>query len=274
MSEQFVSKIALQEPKGEAALNAAAMLWFIVLFIGQGLFLYFILAFYAPGMMSGDLEGWNRHPMISDPYVRGDGLGNAAFASHIVLAVVITLGGTIQLIPWVRARAIGFHRWNGRAFMMAAIGASLSGFYAVWFRDAASDDIVSDISISLNGTLILVFAGMAWRMAAMRNIDAHRRWALRAFMVTNGVFFLRFGFGGWLVMTQTPPSSETFHIFAFLSYLLPLAITELYLRAKEGSLLSKRLMAGVIIVAAAYLATGFFGFYFVFMKTILGAATV
>jgi hypothetical protein len=274
MAEPVVSNTAGHRTLGEGALNAATTLWFAVLVLGQGLFLYFILAFYAPGLVSGNLEGWNRHPMISDPYVRGDGLGNVAFASHIILAAIITLGGTIQLVPGLRARAIAVHRWNGRTFILAAIGASLSGLYAVWVRDGGSDDTVSDISISLNGGLILVFAGLAWRMAAMGQIDAHRRWALRALVVTNGVFFLRFGFGGWILITQASPTSETFHVFAFLSYLLPLILTELYLQSKDADGIFKALMAALIVAASVYLAIGFFGFYFVFMQTIFAEATV
>lgn len=274
MTEHVENNMISKTSRSTDPLTLATNLWFTVLVIGQGLFLYFILAFYAPGLMSGDLAAWNRHPMISDPIVQGDGMGNFAFASHIVLAIIVTLGGTIQLVPWVRARAIGFHRWNGRAFMLGAIGASLSGLYAVWGRDASSEDIISDTSITLNGILILVFAGLAWRAASMRHIDTHRRWALRTFMVTNGVFFLRFGFGGWLVITQTPLSEDTFHVFAFLSYLLPLAITELYLRLKDSDGFARFLVTAIVLAAAAYLAIGFFGFHFVFMTTILEAAAV
>lgn len=271
MTKSVVTGDAPRRPWGESALNAATTLWFVVLVLGQALFLYFIFAFYGSGFVSGDFEAWNRHPMISDPYVSGDVFGNVAFASHIVLAAIITLGGAVQLIPWVRARAIGVHRWNGRVFMLAASAASLSGLYIVWGRHGDSGDIFSKASISLNAVLILLFVWLAWRAAATRNIGAHRRWALRAFMVTNGVFFLRFGFGGWIVITQAEPSALTFHVFAFLSYLLPLALTELYLRAKAAGEVARVSMAGVVLGAAGYLAIGFFGFYFVFMRAILGA---
>lgn len=272
MAEAVVTGAAPRRALGLGALNAATTLWFVVLVLGQALFLYFIFAFYAPGAMSGDLEAWNRHPMISDPYVEGDLVGNIAFASHILMAAIITLGGAIQLIPWIRARAIGLHRWNGRVFMLSAITASLAGLYIVWIRHGGSGDGVNNASISLNAALILMFAGLAWRAAATRNIAAHRRWAMRAFMVTNGVFFLRFGFGGWIVITQAAPSALTFHVFAFLSYLLPLALTELYFRAREAGDTARLAMAGLVFAAAGYLAIGAVGFYFVFMQTILGAS--
>lgn len=274
MAETVADSTARRKTSGEDVLNAATKFWFAILVLGQGLFLYFILSFYAPGMIAGDLEAWNRHPLISDPYVDGDPLGNVAFAAHIVLAAIITLGGTMQLIPWLRARAIAVHRWNGRLFMIAAIGAGLSGLYAVWGRSEERNDIVSDVSITLNAVLLFLFAGLAWRAAAMRRIDAHSRWALRTFVVTNGVFFLRFGFGGWIVVTQASPSLATFHLFAFLSYLLPLAVTELYLRAKVSSNLSQFLVAGLVLAATGYLAVGFLGFHLVFMQPILGAATL
>lgn len=271
MVEAVATGSAPRRALGVGVLNAATTLWFAVLVTGQALFLYFIFAFYGPGAMSADFEAWNRHPLISDPYVEGDLVGNVVFASHILMAAIITFGGTIQLIPWIRARAIGMHRWNGRVFMVAAITASLGGLYVVWIRHGGSGDSLSHVSISLNAVLILLFAGLAWRAAATRNIASHRRWAMRAFMVTNGVFFLRFGFGAWVVITQVEPSPTTFHVFAFLSYLLPLALTELYLRAKEAGGVARLSMAGIVLAAAGYLAIGIVGFYFVFMQTILGA---
>lgn len=272
MAEAVAAGAAPRRALGVGVLNAATTTWFVVLVLGQALFLYFIFAFYAPGAMTGDLGAWNRHPFISDPYVEGDLLGNIAFASHILMAAIITLGGTMQLIPWIRARTIAVHRWNGRVFMLAAITASLGGLYVVWIRQGGSGDSLSHTSISLNAALILLFAALAWRAAATRNIAAHRRWAMRTFMVTNGVFFLRFGFGAWIVITQAEPSSLTFQIFAFSSYLAPLALTELYFVAKESGPLARFSMAGIVVLAAGYLAVGLIGFYFVFMKSILGAA--
>ena len=53
-------------------------------------------------------------------------------------------------------------------------------------------------------------------------------------MVANGVFFIRIGVTAWMVLNQGRLSETVFYIFDFASYLLPLAVLELYLRAKDG----------------------------------------
>ena len=91
-----------------------------------------------------------------------------------------------------------------------------------------------------NGALILLCAALAWRMASARDISSHRRWALRTLMVVNGVFFLRLLFSGWIMLTRSEPSTMMFYAFEAASFLLPLAILELYLRARDkgGPILS------------------------------------
>lgn len=272
MTEALAVGAAAPRSLADAALGAATKAWFFVTLAGQWVFLYYIVAFYAPGAMSGDFASWNRHPFLHNAFVAGDVAGNIAFAAHVALAAMIALGGTLQLIPQIRARAIGFHRWNGRLFMSAAMLASIAGLYMVWIRGHQTSGLVGAISITLNAVLVLLFAAMAWRAAASRNIASHRRWALRTFMVTNGVFFLRLIFPGWIVLTQSEPPALLFHVFSFASYLLPLALLELYLRAKEGGGMLKGVAAGSVLVGAAYMLVGLFGFYMIFVQSILGAS--
>jgi hypothetical protein len=255
----------------DASLKAAATLWFFVMVAGQWVFLYYIAAFYSGPTLSGDFAQWNRHPFVTG-YVPGDTIGNLAFAAHVMLAIVISLGGTLQLIPQIRARAAWLHRWNGRVFLLTSIIVSLAGFYMVWLREAESGGF-DDLSISFNGALILAFAALAWRTAASRNIVSHRRWALRTLMVVNGVFFLRLIFSGWLLITQKEPNALTFYMFEFASFLLPLAILELYLQARDkGGPAMKAAAAATLFGTSAYMAIGTVAFTMIFVVGILSGS--
>lgn len=252
-------------------LDWAAALWFAVMITGQWIFVYYIAAFYGASTMSGNFEAWSTHPFVKG-YVPGDAVGNLAFATHVMLAIVITFGGMLQLLPQIRQRAAWLHRWNGRAFLSLSIIVSLAGFYMVWLRQGATPEI-HDLSISVNGALILLFAGLAWRTAAARNITGHRRWALRTLMVVNGVFFLRLLFSGWIILTQSEPSTLTFYAFETASFLLPLAILELYLRARDGGGPILRTAATTTLLAATgYMAIGTFAFIMIFVVGILSGA--
>jgi hypothetical protein len=268
MTEGVLGAAAAPRDGSGGALKGAATTWFVVMVIAQWIFVYYIAAFYGERTVSGDFASWNEHPFVKG-YLAGDVIGNVAFATHIMLAVLITFGGTLQLIPQLRASAPWLHRWNGRLFLTLSIIVALAGFYMVWLREPV-DDVVADLSISVNGVLILLFASLAWREAAARNFIKHRMWALRALLVVNGVFFLRLIFSAWLMVTQTEPSAAFFYVFEWSSYLVPLAVLQLYLHAtSRGGPVARYVSAGTLYAASAFMLVGAFGFSMIFIRMIV-----
>ena len=73
----------------------------------------------------------------------------------------------------------------------------------VWTRGTAGGDAMR-VGISINGVLILIAAVMAWRHAAARRIDRHRRWAMATFLLVSGVWFFRVGLLAWIMINQGP----------------------------------------------------------------------
>jgi hypothetical protein len=127
----------------------------------------------------------------------------------------------------------------------------------------ASVDAIHGVAVSLNAVLILVFVALAWRAARVRDIESHRRWALRAFLVANAAgFFVRVLYAGWSVFTAGAGTSKNMdgpvnYLFAFATYLLPLAILELYLRARASSSTVARFATAIVVVAfTAYTTVG------------------
>src|SRR5262245_60254234 len=112
------SRAAKTRDVSHAALRATAGLWFFVTVLGLWVFLYRIVAQYGLATVSGNFQDWERNNQLYSGYVAGDVAGNLAFAAHVMLAAVVTVGGALQLIPRIRARAIAVHRWNGRAVML------------------------------------------------------------------------------------------------------------------------------------------------------------
>ncbi len=246
------------------ALHAAGVLWFVIAAIGQTAFIGFILAFYGVRTARGDFAGWNDKPLI-DGYVKGDYLGNVVFAVHVLLASVVTLCGLMQLVPALRNRWPRVHRWTGRTFLSLAIFMALSG---VWLEVVRGTylSMISAVATLINGVLILVFAAFAWRHAIKRRFEAHRRWAMRTFMVVSGVWFLRVGLMGWILVNRGPVgmndtlSGPTDIVMTFGSYLIPLAILELYAAAQRSqSGVLKGAAATVLTLATAFTAAGVFG---------------
>lgn len=254
------------------ALGAAATLWFSAAAIGQGLFLFYILRFYGPSTLTGNFQVWRLNKMLIRGYVPGDTAGNLAFGAHVLMAAVITFGGTVQLVPQIRARAPAVHRWVGRAFLTTAMGASLVGLYMTAARNAAGP--VGATAISLDAVLILAFSALAWREARTRDFASHRRWAMRAFIVANGVWFMRVGFAPFAILAKAIGRTDLidpfFMVWGFGAYLLPLAVLELYFRAKENAGPRGRLaMAGGLVTLTALMSVGIVGTWLGFFAPVL-----
>lgn len=246
-----------QGSAARTALEWSGRAWLGVAAIGQLVFVVYIAVVYGRAAMAGTPDAWNQ--VMPRGNVPGDTLGNFAVAMHVLLAALITLGGLVQLVPQLRKRAPALHRWNGRIYVLTSFLISIGGLYMVWVRGS----VTGGVAISLNALLIMFCAAMALRHARARRLAVHRRWALRLFMVVSGVWFIRIGVMGWVFANGGPVGfdPETFSgpfitFWSYASYLLPLAVLELYLRAQDGGGASARLaMAGTVFALA--LATGF-----------------
>jgi hypothetical protein len=86
---------------GRRALTGAARLWFAVTACGQWIFTAYVVALYGGAAVRGDLGAWNR--VLPHGYVPGQTVGNAALASHLLFAAILSFGGPLQLVPWLRS---------------------------------------------------------------------------------------------------------------------------------------------------------------------------
>jgi uncharacterized membrane protein len=241
------------------ALAGAAQLWLLVAVIGQWVFFYYIARFYGPSTLSGNFHAWTRNSNLIKGYVAGDGAGNLMFGAHALLAGVIAFGGALQLVPYLRVRASALHRWNGRLFMVTALGVSISGLYLIWVR-GSSPTLLGAFATSLNAVLIIAFVIQAWRSAVARDIAEHRRWALRAYLVANGQWFTRVGVYAVGILAR-PVIEPFFVIWGFGCTLVPLAVLELYLRTRDQSgPAGQWAMAGALGGLTALTAVGIFGY--------------
>ncbi len=228
------------------ALSTAASIWFVCATIGQWAFVYFILAFYGANSLSGNFAALNEKPHITG-FVPGDSLGNSQWLIHVFLAALVTFAGVLQLIPAIRQRWPCLHRWNGRVFMVTALIATMTGFYLTWIRGSQLN-LPSALSTSLNGVLIIAFVTLAWRNAMQRDFARHRRHALRAYLLVNGVWFLRIGIilAGLVLSAfgmEMSYDSPAFLAVSYLSWIAPIALLQLYFKAQAAA--STKLKYGV-----------------------------
>ncbi len=250
--------------RGRAALRWAATSWYLIAVAGQFFFALYITWLYGGGALRGDPTVLST--VMPRGYIRGDTVGNVTVVTHLVLAVVIILGGALQMVPMVRRRFPAVHRVTGRSYIVAALLISLGGLYLVWSRGTVGN-VEQHLASTLNAVLMLTFAVLAWRAARQRRFAVHRRWALRLFLVASGVWFFRVGLMLWLLIHQRPVGfdPQTFQgpfltALAFGESLVPLAVLEAYLWAQErGEASGRLLVAAVLVILTVGTAAGIFG---------------
>ncbi|MEM9739338.1 MAG: DUF2306 domain-containing protein [Pseudomonadota bacterium] len=263
MSTAFIADATEFTPQRDL-LKWSGLAWFTVAAIGQLAFIAFIAVFYGVSIFTGDFAAWNEKPLI-EGHVEGDSTGNTMFAAHVLIAAVMTLSGLMQLVPGIRARAPLFHRISGRTFISTAILLAFGGLWLVWVRGTYLS-LVGAVSGTLNALLIIGFAAAALFFAINRQIDQHKRWALRLFMVANGVWFLRVGMMAWMMLAGGPlgmnrtMSGPADVVLLFGCYLIPVAVLQLYFMAQDSaSEWRKHAVSGVVFASTGVMALGIFG---------------
>ncbi len=261
VSDIQLKEQTLQLRKSARLLQKSKNLLFGIGVTGQWLFVLYIVAFYGGIWVSGAYEKINEQ--LPHGLIEGDTMGNFALGIHLFMAAVITFGGPLQFFPAIRNRFPSFHRWLGRVYFVIAFLAAGSGLYMIITR-GAHGGLINALGNWLNALLIMLFSVLAWRTAMQRDFKAHRKWAIRAFVMVSGVWFFRIGYGLWVLLTGFSGIGMTSDLTGpfdrFLSFghsIVPLLILECYFWAKENrSFILQKRVAYFLGLLSILLAAG------------------
>ncbi len=224
--------------RADRALHWAAASWLAVALIGQWLFAIYVALMYALPVATGNFAAASLSSHTITGYVTGDRIGNTMLFAHVLPAVLLSIGGILQLIPAMRRHFPRFHRWNGRLFLVLALLGAVSGLYLTWIRGSRLSELGA-LGITINGVLIPIFVALCWRAARQRDFIVHRRFAVHAFLLVNAVWTFRLYLMAWYLLNQGPngntnkldgPADLT---ISFACYLLPMLMAELLFWAQR-----------------------------------------
>lgn len=196
-------------------------IWFIAATFGQYAFGMFVILYYASTAATNHFEVWNKN--LFSGIIPGDWLGNFLLVFHILLASVVLFGGPLQFMPFIRNRFHRFHRYLGRVYLVLAVFLSLSGVIMTIEGKSFGSFFVHVVN-SLSAIYICWFAVMTIKYAIKKNFQTHRKWALRMFMITNGVWFIRVWPSAWHILDNGLLGTYPEKTVAFFTYVLPLQL--------------------------------------------------
>jgi len=118
---------------------------------------------------------------------------------HILPGVVFMFLGPLQFSKSIRVRALNFHRWSGRVFLLASLAAATFGM-ALAIRLPAFGGLNTAVAAYFFGTLFLFCIVKAYVHVRRRQIILHREWMIRAFAIGLGVSTIRLMVAVFLLM--------------------------------------------------------------------------
>jgi hypothetical protein len=235
-----------QKNNASAYLKQAGKFWFIAATIGLYAFGMYVILYYAKTAATNHLEIWNKN--LFSGIIPGDWLGNIFLVFHILLASVILFGGPLQFMPFIRNRFRRFHRYLGRTYLMLAVLIALTGV-VMTLKGKSFGSVFMQTITSLSAIYICWFAIMTVKNARKKDFRIHRQWALRLFMVANGVWFIRIWPGAWSILSNNHLGPYPENVAGILTYVLPLPLIflELYFLALKKKQAFFQLITAIFI---------------------------
>lgn len=161
---------------------------------------------------------------------------------HMIPGVIYLVGAPFQLSRRFRSRNLARHRLLGRIVLPAGLVAGvLAVVVGLWFPYGGPVEASAAV---LFGAAFVVALVLAYRAIRARDVDAHRRWMIRAFALGLGVGTIRIWIGlfqlSGLLAIQDTRGTVWFGVAFWLAFAMHAAAAELYLRFRPRS----RLAAG------------------------------
>jgi uncharacterized membrane protein len=148
---------------------------------------------------------------------------------HITGGMTALLTGPFQFWTGLRRRHMKIHRWTGRLFLIGILLASAGAFYLV---ATTTDGWPFGFALFVLALAWLTTSGMAYYAIRKGQVEIHKEWMIRAYVVT-------FAFVTFRVLNDFGPTSHILPVqarlaaYGWVSWVVPLLATEVILQLKH-----------------------------------------
>lgn len=152
-----------------------------------------------------------------------------ALYAHVVGSLVALAVGPWQLSSRLRARAIGRHRWMGRAYVLAVLVGGLGGLALAPY---SQEGLVTHVGFGMLGLLWLTATFMAYRRIRAGDQASHREWMIRSFALTLAAVALRIYLP--ISMAVGIPYPDAYQAISWFCWVPNLVIAEWLVLGRRG----------------------------------------
>lgn len=155
-----------------------------------------------------------------------------ALIGHISGGILALAIGPFQFSKKIRNRFMNTHRWLGRIYLTAILIGTISATYLAW-TNAIKTNFSWAFALQILAVAWITTASMAYISVMRGRILQHKEWMIRSYVVT-------FAFVNFRWLTDLPIAHQLMDKFeergpamAWLSWTIPLLITEIALSWKK-----------------------------------------
>lgn len=153
---------------------------------------------------------------------------------HISAGILALLLGPAQFWPAWRARMLVYHRWAGRAYILAVTLSGTSALYLARFVSADEGGAVTGVSMGFLAVIWIAATTRGWRLAVARRFDLHREWMFRSYLLTLVFISLRWPLSlPWI--QQIEAQDRVVPVVVWTAALVPLALGEVAIRRARAA---------------------------------------
>ncbi len=147
---------------------------------------------------------------------------------HISGGIIALLIGPFQLWPAFRNNYTLAHRRMGYIYLLAILIGSISGSHLAW-TTALSSNFAFAFAMQILSLVWFGTTAMAYISIMKREIDQHKEWMIRSYVVTMAFIFFRWMSDLGIVRELMPKFIERGPTITWVCWVIPLMITEFIL---------------------------------------------
>lgn len=149
---------------------------------------------------------------------------------HLSGGTTVVLLGPLQFIGYIRRAYPRAHRWIGRCYLVGLLCASVA---------ATGMFITTPLGWTTAYAFAVMIAAwlatgiMAWVAILKRQIEIHRAWMRRNYIITFAFVVFRLVTGTIPGINELGTIAEVFTTFGWMSWVVPLLLSELFISARQ-----------------------------------------
>ena len=149
--------------------------------------------------------------------------------AHVIAGMLAILIGPLQFWPGLKEKYPLFHRGMGVLYVTSAGVGGVAAFYLAFHTDFGW---MFSMGLSAMAAAWMISTGLATVAIYRRMIPQHKEWMIRSYVVTFGFVLIRLA-TGILDMNDGGSVSDRFAVASWISWSVPLLITEMVLQGRK-----------------------------------------